>query len=104
MNTGFGYLALFSEIGLVLLVTTLAGVAAGYWVDQQLGTQPLFVLVGFLAGAGLGAFGDPPPGNTVPEAVGLTGHGTGTEDAWPMAAPLLGGDVTRDTWVEGAGR
>jgi len=35
---------------------TLAGVAAGYWVDQRLGTQPLFVLVGFLAGAGLGAF------------------------------------------------
>jgi ATP synthase protein I len=56
MNTGFGYLALFSEIGLVLLVTTLAGVAAGYWVDQELGTRPLFILVGFLAGAGLGAF------------------------------------------------
>ena len=58
MNTGFaGYLALFSEIGMLLLVTTLAGVAAGYWVDQQLGTQPLFVLVGFLAGAGIGALG-----------------------------------------------
>ena len=58
MNAGFGsYFALFSEIGMVLLVLTLAGVAAGYWVDQQLGTQPLFVLVGFLAGAGLGAFG-----------------------------------------------
>ena len=58
MNTGFaGYLALFSEIGMLLLVATLAGVAAGYWVDQQLGTQPLFVLVGFLAGAGIGALG-----------------------------------------------
>jgi F0F1-type ATP synthase assembly protein I len=56
MTEGFGYLALFSEIGLVLLVTTLAGVAAGYWVDQELGTRPLFILVGFLAGAGLGAF------------------------------------------------
>ena len=57
MNNGFGAnLALFSEIGIVLLVTTLAGVAAGYWVDQRLGTQPLFVIVGFLAGAGLGAF------------------------------------------------
>ena len=56
MNTGLGYLALFSEIGLVLLVTTLAGVAAGNWVDQQLATRPLFVLVGFLAGAALGAF------------------------------------------------
>jgi F0F1-type ATP synthase assembly protein I len=58
MNTGFaGYLALFSEIGMLLLVATLAGVAAGYWVDQQLGTKPLFVLVGFLAGAGIGAVG-----------------------------------------------
>ena len=58
MNTGVGgYLALFSEIGMLLLVATLAGVAAGYWVDQQLGTQPLFVLVGFLAGAGIGGFG-----------------------------------------------
>ena len=58
MNSGFaGYLALFSELGLVLLVLTLAGVAAGYWVDQQLDTRPLFVLVGFLAGAGIGAFG-----------------------------------------------
>ena len=58
MNIGFGgYLALFSEIGMLLLVATLAGVAAGYWVDQQLGTQPLFVLVGFLAGAGIGALG-----------------------------------------------
>ena len=58
MNTGVGgYLALFSEIGMLLLVATLAGVAAGYWVDQELGTQPLFVLVGFLAGAGIGGFG-----------------------------------------------
>ncbi len=52
-----GYLALFSEIGLLLLVTTLIGVAAGYWADQQLGTLPLFVLVGFLAGAGTGTVG-----------------------------------------------
>lgn len=58
MNNGFGgYLALFSEIGILLLVTTLAGVAGGYWLDQQLGTIPVFVLVGFLGGAGLGAFG-----------------------------------------------
>ena len=58
MNTGFGgYLALFSEIGMLLLVATLAGVAAGYWVDQQLGTLPVFVLVGFLAGVGIGGFG-----------------------------------------------
>lgn len=51
------YFALFSEIGLVLLVTTLAGVAAGYWVDEQLGTLPAFVVVGFLGGAGAGGVG-----------------------------------------------
>jgi ATP synthase protein I len=48
------YLALFSEIGFVLLVTTLAGALAGHWIDDQLGTNPIFVVVGFLAGAGLG--------------------------------------------------
>jgi F0F1-type ATP synthase assembly protein I len=58
MNNGLGgYLALFSEIGLLLLVTTLAGVAAGYWVDQRLGTLPVFLVIGFLAGAGIGAVG-----------------------------------------------
>ena len=48
-------LALFGEIGLVLLVTTLAGVLVGYWADQQLGTLPVFVLIGLLAGMGMGA-------------------------------------------------
>ena len=51
---GLAYAALFSEIGISLLVTTLVGVLVGYWVDQQLGTLPIFVLVGFLAGAGAG--------------------------------------------------
>lgn len=49
------YLALFSEIGITLLFTTLAGVLAGYWVDQRLGTLPIFVLVGLLLGMGAGA-------------------------------------------------
>ena len=48
------YIALFSEIGIVLLVTTLVGVLAGYWADGQLGTLPIFLIVGFLAGAGSG--------------------------------------------------
>jgi ATP synthase protein I len=51
---GWAYAALFSEIGLSLLVTTLVGVLVGRWVDAQLGSLPLFVLVGFLAGAGSG--------------------------------------------------
>jgi ATP synthase protein I len=51
---GAAYAALFSEIGLSLLVTTLIGVLAGGWVDGQLGTLPVFVILGFLAGAGSG--------------------------------------------------
>ncbi len=49
------YLALFSEIGLILLVATLAGVLVGYWADNQLRTLPVFLIVGLLAGMGLGA-------------------------------------------------
>ena len=41
-------------IGITLLVTTLIGVLAGQWVDGQLGTLPVFVILGFLAGAGSG--------------------------------------------------
>lgn len=51
---GAAYAALFSEIGLSLLVTTLIGVLAGRWVDAQLGTLPVFVILGFFAGAGSG--------------------------------------------------
>ena len=52
-----GYIALFSEIGFILLVTTLAGVGIGYWVDQRLDTLPVFVLVGLLIGMAVGARG-----------------------------------------------
>jgi ATP synthase protein I len=51
---GLAYAVLFSEIGISLLVTTLIGVLGGYWVDGQLGTVPVFVLIGFFAGAGTG--------------------------------------------------
>lgn len=51
------YLALFSEIGLLLFATTLGGALLGYWIDQQLHTLPILAVAGFLAGAGLGAVG-----------------------------------------------
>jgi F0F1-type ATP synthase assembly protein I len=51
------YIALFSEIGFVLLFTVLAGTLAGYWLDQRLGTIPIFVLVGFAIGTTSGAIG-----------------------------------------------
>jgi F0F1-type ATP synthase assembly protein I len=52
-----GYIALFSEIGFVLLFTVLGGTLAGYWLDQRLGTIPIFVLIGFTIGGGSGAIG-----------------------------------------------
>jgi len=54
----FGYFALFTEIGLALFVTTLGGALLGRWLDEQLGTSPLFILGGFLLGAFLGAVAD----------------------------------------------
>jgi ATP synthase protein I len=51
------YLALFSEIAITLLITTLVGVLLGYWLDQNLGTLPIFVLVGLLLGFGGGGYG-----------------------------------------------
>lgn len=48
------YLALFSEIGAVLLVTTLGGALAGHWVDDQLRTSPVVLLIGALGGFGSG--------------------------------------------------
>jgi hypothetical protein len=54
----FAYFALFTEIGLVLFVTTLGGALAGRWLDEQLGTTPILIVVGFLSGALLGALAD----------------------------------------------
>ena len=51
---GAAYAVLFSEIGISLLITTLVGVLVGRWVDAQLGSLPVFVLVGFFIGAGSG--------------------------------------------------
>jgi F0F1-type ATP synthase assembly protein I len=49
------FVVLFSEIGFVLLATVLVGTLAGYWLDQRLGTIPIFVLVGFAIGITSGA-------------------------------------------------
>jgi F0F1-type ATP synthase assembly protein I len=51
----FAYFALFSEIGVILLVTVLVGALAGYWADQQLRTLPILLLIGLFVGMGLGA-------------------------------------------------
>ena len=50
------YLALFTEIGFILLVTTLVGALGGHWLDQQLGFRfPIFLLAGLLLGMAAGA-------------------------------------------------
>jgi F0F1-type ATP synthase assembly protein I len=49
------YLALFGEMGFALLVTTLVGALVGHWLDGQFGISPIFLIVGFLAGALVGA-------------------------------------------------
>jgi F0F1-type ATP synthase assembly protein I len=49
------FVALFSEIGFVLLATVLVGILAGFWLDQHLGTIPIFILVGFAIGTTSGA-------------------------------------------------
>lgn len=54
----FAYFALFTEIGLALFVMTLGGALAGLWLDDRLGTRPLCIVLGFLAGAAAGAFAD----------------------------------------------
>lgn len=51
------YFALFSEIAIILLVTTLLGVLVGYWLDQQLGTLPVLVVAGLLIGFSMGGVG-----------------------------------------------
>jgi ATP synthase protein I len=51
----WAYLALFGEMGFALLVSTLIGALGGRWVDEQLGTLPIFTIGGFLVGAAVGA-------------------------------------------------
>ncbi len=54
MSSDFGaYFVLFSEIGVTFFVGTVAGVLGGWWIDQQLGTLPVFAVGGALAGFGL---------------------------------------------------
>ena len=57
MGKTSAYVALFSEIAFVLLFTVLAGTLGGYWLDQQMRTNPVFVLAGFVIGGCSGAIG-----------------------------------------------
>ena len=48
------YFALFSQVGLILLVTNLGGALLGYWAGEQLGAIPILTLGGFFAGRAVG--------------------------------------------------
>jgi ATP synthase protein I len=57
MGKTSAYVALFSEIAFVLLFAVLAGTLGGYWLDQKLGTNPVFVLAGFAVGCASATIG-----------------------------------------------
>jgi len=45
----------FAQLGLTAAICLLGGLAAGWGLDQLLGTLPLFLFVGMLAGMAAGA-------------------------------------------------
>ena len=49
------YLALFSQIGISLLITNLGGALFGHWIDGQLNSEPIFLILGFIGGFTAGA-------------------------------------------------
>jgi len=58
LTTGVGkgaYLALFSQIGISLLITNLGGALLGHWLDGQLNSEPIFLILGFIGGFSAGA-------------------------------------------------
>jgi F0F1-type ATP synthase assembly protein I len=44
------YLALFSQIGISLLIANLGGALLGHWIDGQLNSEPIFLILGFIGG------------------------------------------------------
>jgi F0F1-type ATP synthase assembly protein I len=48
---------LFSQIGAMLLVANLGGALLGNWLDDLIGSGPLFLVVGFLGGFAVGSIG-----------------------------------------------
>jgi len=49
------YLALFSQIGISLFIANLGGALLGHWVDGQLNSEPIFLILGFIGGFTAGA-------------------------------------------------
>ena len=49
------YIALFSQIGISLLIANLGGALLGNWIDGQLNSGPIFLILGFVGGFVAGA-------------------------------------------------
>jgi F0F1-type ATP synthase assembly protein I len=49
------YIALFSQIGISLLIANLGGALLGHWIDGQLSSGPIFLILGFVGGFVAGA-------------------------------------------------
>ena len=49
------YLALFSQIGISLLIANLGGALLGHWIDGPLNSGPIFLILGFVGGFVAGA-------------------------------------------------
>ncbi|MGI5875485.1 MAG: AtpZ/AtpI family protein [Dethiobacteria bacterium] len=44
------------SFGITMILTTLLGIFGGKWIDQQLGTGPIFLLLGIILGIGAGFY------------------------------------------------
>ncbi len=44
----------YMNLGMQLAVAVILGTALGYWLDSKLGTSPLFLLLGVIAGGTAG--------------------------------------------------
>ena len=49
------FIALFSQIGISLLIANLGGALLGHWIDGQLNSGPIFLILGFIGGFTAGA-------------------------------------------------
>ncbi len=49
-------LAPYLGIGTTLAVTVLLGLGVGHWLDDRLGTQPVFLLLGGFFGLGVALY------------------------------------------------
>lgn len=51
---GLRQIGLLSTVGLTLVISTLLGTGAGYYLDGRLGTSPWLTVVGLLLGGAAG--------------------------------------------------